>query len=390
MFSSKKPLYEDHRVALVRCSSYDPQEVRVAIEKGVGWLGGAEAFCAPGESLLLKPNLLLGDRPEHGTTTNPAVFQAAAECFLEAGAQLCYGDSPGFGSPVGAARAAGLKDIADSLGFPLADFVAGRDTPNQKGHLLKQFHLAEGLFHVDGVINLPKFKTHGLMRLTGAVKNLFGCLPGVQKAGFHMRLPKVAHFAQMLVDLAELISPRLHIMDGVISMEGNGPRNGEKRPMQVLLFSANPYALDDCVARMMALDRNLVLTLQVAKDWGLYQPEKIQLLGDPLESFIAADFDVNRARLSTTGENGFVANLFKNWVTPRPEIDAQLCSRCGRCVTVCPAQPKALAFVNGRTESPQYDYDRCIRCYCCQEMCPEEAIAIHTPALGRLVEKIRG
>lgn len=380
-------LRRDHRVALVRCGDYSSASSAVAA--GFDLLGGIGQFCSPGEKLLLKPNMLLGDHPERGSTTHPAFFEAVAKAFVSQGAELVYGDSPGFGTPQSAAHSTGMSAAADKLGIEIAEFVEGVDTPNPQGKLIKQFHIAEGLSEVDGVINLPKFKTHGLTRMTGAVKNLFGCVPGVQKAAFHSRLQNELQFAEMLVDLAELISPRLHIMDGIFGMEGNGPRNGQLRQVGVILISANPYALDHCVARIMDLDPMLVPTLRVAVERKVYQLEEIHILGETIESLIIKDFDVNRSRTSTTGPERFYMDLFKNWVTPRPVIDPGKCSHCGRCVRVCPAEPKAIQFMNGRGEPPQYNYTYCIRCYCCQEMCPDEAISIEMPALGRLFDKLR-
>ena len=86
----------------------------------------------------------------------------------------------------------------------------------------------------DGIVSLPKLKTHGMVRVTGAVKNQFGCIPGLLKGEFHARMPDVDLFGQLLVDLNLYLRPRLFVMDGIIAMEGNGPRrtgrNGHADP----------------------------------------------------------------------------------------------------------------------------------------------------------------
>jgi len=379
------------RVAVVRCPSYDVAAVRAAVERGIGLLGGVERFARAGETILLKPNLLIGREPGRAVTTHPSVFRAVAELFLTAGASLTYGDSPAFGRAEGVAGRAGIAEAARELGIPLADFVTPVAASYPEGVLIKQFTIAQGVLDADGIVSLCKMKTHGLTRITGAIKNQYGCIPGLLKAEFHARLPNARLFTQMLVDLNGLLRPRLYVMDGVVAMEGNGPQGGNPRAMNVLLFSDDPVALDAAFCYLIDLDPHLVLPIVAGEEVGLGTATGIEYVGDPVEGFVARDFAVNRRPLSTTGtalRPGRMSLFFRRFVIPKPAIRSARCTRCGTCVAICPVIPKAVDFEDAaRSAPPVHRYDRCIRCYCCQEICPEGAIEIAVPFLGRLIRR---
>lgn len=375
------------KVVLIKCESYQLEEIRTAVERGLDLLGGAGQFAEPGKKIVIKPNMLVGDGSDKCVSPHPLVFQAVLELFLETGARISFGDSPGFGSPKGAARQAGLLQTAEALDVPLADFTSTVTLPFPEGNLIKQFTIAKAVHEADGLISLCKLKSHALTRMTGAIKNQFGCIPGLLKPEFHTRLPDVALFSRMLVDLNLLIKPRLYIMDGIMGMEGNGPRNGTSRKMNVLLFSTDPVALDTAVCKLINLDPTLVETLVYGEKFGLGR-QNIEIIGDDWESLVQADFDVNREKQSTSsGESGLVGRFMRQYITPRPVIDYARCNHCGQCVRLCPAEPKALSKADGRDSLPVYDYSRCIRCYCCQELCPHEAITVKVPLLGKLIHR---
>jgi len=376
-------------VVMLCCNDYDVDRIQECLLRGIDMLGGIHHFVQPGEHLLLKPNLLSGKVPDKAVTTHPAVFQAVASLFKSAGATLSYGDSPGFGRSASVATRAGLAEVAEQLNITLADFQNGRTVSFPEGRLCKQFFIAEGALNADGIISLPKLKTHALTRMTGAVKNQFGCVPGMLKGEFHGRFNKVDRFSEMLVDLTRFLSPRLYIMDGIVAMEGNGPGNGTPRNMGVLLLSEDPVALDTVVCRLIDLDPNLVPTISAGFRAGLGDYHQMQLLGAPLEECVCTDFKVNRKKeLSSDSVNRFLVPVMRRHLIPRPVIRSQRCTRCGSCVKMCPVAPKAIDFQDhGHSAPPVYDYGRCIRCYCCQELCPENAIEIETPWLGRLIRR---
>lgn len=375
------------KVAVVRCESYAHEAVQKAIQTGFKLLGGTETFVSDGEKILLKPNILSGAPPEKCIGPHPIVFRAIAEELRKTNVRLSFGDSPGFGSSIGNARKAGFMDVAESLQIPFADFDNAITLQNPAGKLINKFEIAKGVAESDGLISISKLKTHALTRITGAIKNQFGCIPGPRKAEFHSVMPNAVQFSRMLVDLNLLLTPRLYIMDGIMAMEGNGPRNGTPVAMNVLLFSTDPVALDATVCNLIDLDINLVEPIKLGGEMGLGSYSNIEYLGDAVEQFNNPVFKANRSPVPTTEDTSFLSSTFmRKYTAPQPTINSDNCTRCGTCVSVCPAEPKALSWVDEeRKKAPQYDYAKCIRCYCCQELCPEDAIYVKIPLLGKII-----
>jgi len=376
-------------VAVIKCDDYREEQVDSAVRRGVKLLGGIETFCKEGERVVLKPNLLIGDKPGKCVTTHPSVFQAVAKLFQEAGADLFYGDSPGAGKPERAAKGAGIKDVADKLGIPPADFSTTVKITYPQALIAKQLPLAAGVLD-SALISISKMKTHGFTRITGAVKNQFGCIPGLRKGEFHVKMPDTYQFSSVLVDINRFLSPRLCIMDGIIAMEGNGPRGGTPKAMNVLLFSGDPVALDSVFCKLINMKPDYVPFLKIGKEAGLgtYLENEIELIGDPIEDLIDLDFEAVRRPPDRMASSKSFPVFLKNLISPKPLIDYNRCTNCGTCVKQCPVNPRAVDWPDHKAkEKPLFNYKRCIRCYCCQEMCPERAISIKTPFLGKLIHR---
>jgi uncharacterized protein (DUF362 family)/Pyruvate/2-oxoacid:ferredoxin oxidoreductase delta subunit len=374
------------KVALVRCDTYEEGKVLEAVRTGLDMIGGISMFTGPAEKIVMKPNVLIGSNPESCVTTHPSVFKAVGRILKESNTTVYYGDSPAFGKSETNMRKSGLKQAGDELGFLLADFDSGRPVHHKDGVLIKNFTIANGALDADGIVSLPKLKTHGIVRFTGAVKNQFGCIPGLLKGQYHVKLADPYDFSTILIDLNMVLKPRLYIMDGISAMEGNGPRSGKAKKMNVLLFSSDPIALDATACRIIGLDPEFVPTSNPGEKAGLgtYHAENIEVMGEDIASFFDKSFDVVRTPPMRC-TSGRLRTFVKNQICERPVIDRSKCSICGTCVKMCPVEPKAVNWHTGdKTRPPSYKYSRCIRCYCCQETCPEGAISIENPFLSRI------
>lgn len=231
---------EKHQVALVPVECYDQQMVTEAVRKGFELLGGVERFVGREEQVLLKPNMLSRSLPQRAITTHPMVLEAVIRVLQDEGiSHLSYGDSPGHPGTTAekCAEGCGFAEPAARLGVPFADFDHGSTVLFPDGKRAHSFYLCNGVQQADCIINLCKMKTHALERITGAVKNMYGCILGLNKGAGHVSYPDSEVFAEMLVDLNRCVKPRLHIMDGITAMEGNGPTSGTPVDMKVMLFS---------------------------------------------------------------------------------------------------------------------------------------------------------
>jgi len=380
----------DARVSLQRVEQYQQEEIDLKLAAALKPFGGIAAFIHPGDKVVLKVNILMPSNPQKAVTTHPAIVAAVAKAVLLAGATPVIADSPG--GPYQAKlleatyRATGLWDMGKRLGIELNLDTSSQEKEAPHSRLVKRFPCITPVAEGDVVISLCKLKTHGFMMYTGAVKNLFGVIPGMAKAEYHLKMPREEDFAAMLVDLCEAVQPALSVMDGIMAMEGEGPSGGKPRQMNSLLVAANPHALDLAACALIGLTPPVVPTLREAVARGLVpaDAEELQLLGTPLAELAVKDFLLPRHRSlratnAQSSHPGLVRRLTDR-LRPRPAFSTRRCLRCGRCLQSCP--PQCLKMGHNK---PIVDLEKCIRCFCCHELCPAQAVQIRRPTLGQWV-----
>ena len=378
-------------VVLKYCPDYSAN-VEPALRSGLEEWGGMSAFVKPGQRVLLKVNLLMKKRPEEAVTTHPSVVEAVVRLVQEAGGIPVIGDSPGGPYTVSALQSiyarSGLKEVAERTGAILNEDVGQTVVAHPEGKIVKSLTVTKSVTDADVVITLSKLKTHGMMTFTGAVKILFGVIPGLLKAEYHLKMPDVMNFAHLLVDIAQWVKPSLSIMDGVVGMEGNGPSAGRPRSIGALLLSTDPFALDVVATDLIGLKPEKVPTIRAARERGLVSRlDEVTLKGDDRSLWRIREFAVPKSVsvnfLDMVPLPESIRRFLLDRLRPRPLFQHEVCVGCRDCVNNCP--PQALKMnEHGR---PVVDLEACIRCFCCQELCPRQVVDIFRPWLGRTILK---
>jgi len=356
------------RVALTRCTSYSLEQVDSAVNKALDLLGGIESFIKPKSKVLIKPNLLMDNKPEDCITTHPRVLESVIKALKKTNSDIFVGDSPSvFGDVMEAEKvyeATGTKEACQRQGVELVYF--------DKVVIKNGIPLTEWIERCDYIINLPKFKTHGLTKLTAGIKNLYGLILGMHKVKIHRDCLEVGTFSKKLVDIFELVKPTLTIVDGVIALEGDGPGpSGTKTDTEFIMASQDAVAIDSVLATIMGIFPKDIPTTKEAslRNLGESDLNSIDVVGEKLGEFIRSDFKLPKTSFISSMPKPAV-NVLKQLMGYKMQVIKESCKACKRCIEICPVGAIRLeekAFINPH---------KCILCCCCQEICPHNAITL--------------
>ena len=324
-----------------------------------------------GKKVLIKPNVLRSSEAKEGIVTNPAVLRAVVEKVETMNpSSLIVGDNPGlfdYGANEESFTKTGLMEAAKGYYQNIGN-DSHKVSFNPK--YMPTVSISRAVLEADIIISLPKFKTHGLTVITGAIKNSYGILPGAQKAMLHKAAGNAMAFQELVVDVFRLRIPDMFIVDAVVGMEGNGPASPDLRNIGVLLASDNAVAVDAVIATMMGCDPGRLRFLQKAKEVGLgdYDLGTIEIVGELKR---LPDFKLPPLGGEALLRNEALQSMIHNRAVLRPQAETEKCTGCGTCVDHCPVS--ALSMI---ADIPQVNANACIACFCCQEMCPEKAIML--------------
>lgn len=362
------------KVAVVRCPDYDQSNLQDALRKALDLIGEAREF-SKDSKVLIKPNLLSSRPPESGADTHPEFVRAVIKVIKERGASPYVGDSPG-----GKIRNtdivyenSGIKKVAREENVELVKF--------DKAVGVDGYPIAKPVKEADYFINLPKAKTHNLTILTGAIKNVYGVIPGMAKIEFHMKAPDPLNFSKILVQIFKRARPDLSIMDAVIAMEGSGPAAGHLRNLGLILASRDAVALDAVFSKIVGIDPKDIDMVRLACEEGLgvCDLDEIDIVGEKIKDVCVYDFKLPATRSLHRVPWPLLKFLSKRiWF--RPAFDIRKCKECMICQEICPVRAITV-------KDKKVDFDKCIACLCCMEMCPHDALVLKRSLLAKVFTK---
>lgn len=365
------------KCAIFKANKYADETLYAAVKKHF------DAHCVaddipPGARVLIKPNLVTDKEAAFSVTTNPHFVYAVIRCLKDIGVEnITVADCPG-GSLLLFSQ---MTDIYRRTGYGFLDeYVTlntdfeSRDIFGQRDFVNSKFNIINAVADADYIINIPKLKTHNLTCITAGVKNLFGCIPGLQKPAFHAKYPAKEDFSNMLVELAATVKPDFTIVDAIDIMEGNGPTNGKKRHLGVTFSSKDVFTLDKFITEMLDIPIEKVSTLSAAEKKGFvgkaegvgdtdFKPKTPIMLPGSVNAETAGGKITAKVQVLVSKVNDA---LFMSY----PQMNEK-CVLCKKCVVTCPA--KALSVQGKKIILKK---NECIGCLCCDEVCPNAAVDI--------------
>lgn len=375
-----------HVVSIAKCESYDENRL-LAVADGFFTELGIYGEIKENMTVVIKPNLIMKSKPEEAIITHPALVEAVGRCVQKAGARVLIAESSGGRFTAGTAKnlfdGCGYTEIAERNGFELYTECESEAVSLPDAHICRTANIVKPYINADYIINIAKLKTHGMTMFSGAVKNLFGVVPGLLKPELHCRFPDKNDFADMLVDICEYVKPGFNIIDGIFGMEGNGPTGGSKRYVGAVFASKSPYAVDFAATAVIGFEPKEIPMLRIAAERKLAPQDidEIEIRGTQIEEIRVADY--KRAKAASTefvdGVPGFLRPIASRIARPKPVVDERKCIGCGKCAESCPQH-----VIKIENKVAKIDLKDCIRCFCCHEMCPEHIIKIKRLGLFNL------
>ena len=374
------------KVFIEEIKEYDLEKVYSFAEKVLEYTNFLQNIGIDSD-ILIKPNMLAAFKPEKAVTTHPIILEAVIRLLQSKGyTKIRVGDSPGGTTTAEKVwKEAGFLYLKEKYNIELVNFSKGKITSKKSENF--EFPLSQYFFNADAVINIAKYKTHSLMSYTGAVKNLYGLIPGLKKSDYHAKAPDPKAFSKVISELYGLVKDKLVInfVDGILGMEGEGPSAGIPRKFGVLFASQSAPALDYYASKMMGFKLENLPYLEHSLRIDNILPDEIKI-DEVWKNKVFPNVQIKEISaflkiLAYSPE--FIRKGFRKLFYFYPAFTED-CKKCNVCVDSCPMDVMTLTK---DMKTPEIDLSKCIKCMCCHELCPHNAVFVKKSFLAKYVLK---
>lgn len=353
------------KVVILKCNSYEQSEIDKAIKRSLELLNFDKNKY---KKVFIKPNVVGSFKEnQEAIITNISLVKSLLKQFKKA--------------VVGESSFSDTEMHLKNTGYwKLKPLVLEKNQTtiihDENAKILKNFYISKHVKDSDLIINVSKLKTHVSTKMTGAIKNLYGCIPGHFKQMYHREGVGEKNFCSLLVDVYQNIKPGLNIIDAVVAMEGEGPTAGKPKRVNLILASRNAIALDIVASKLMGYNPKQVLTIRegVKRKLASYD---VKIIGD---------FNyVPNLRFEKTSDlkRAIVKLLSIGKTKEKIIVDKDKCVKCGICAKHCPKQAITLS------PYPVIDEKKCIRCFCCIEVCPHHALHLEDNLITKFINFLK-
>jgi len=372
------------KVSVIKCDSYEQNKIDKAIEEA---LKKINFNVKPNSKILIKPNLVSVNTPEQGSITHYTLIDFLCRYFLAKKCSVVIGESSAFyikGYTEKAYHTSNIYDIAKKYSVPLIEFENEKIVSVNKKNLkfLDELYMPEMINKFDLIVDVPKLKSHMLMRFSGAIKNLYGIVPGGYKQLLHQKTKDINDMAEIFLDVYESLTPKiLSIIDGVVGLDG-GPAAVIGKPKEIgyILASMNPFALDVIACQIIGYSPKDLPTITMAEKRKLIDSKKVKQIG----KFKAVKFEkLVKGPIEKRNKDSVL--ITKTFAHPKANYK---CTFCGKCVKRCPVNAISLENKNG-TKKWVLDKEKCISCYSCVSVCPVNAINLKDTFTNKFIVFLR-
>ena len=373
------------KVSIAKARDYDCAQVRAALEKAIGLIGGLEDVLKPGAKVFVKINHLPPPSPaERGIVTHPVFVEGVLQLLKDFTTDITVGDDIESGGEDGF-RVSGFRQMCERSGVRLINLKeAGFIETYCNGHFLEKIYLSRIALEADIVINLPKLKTHSLTVFTGGVKNMYGTIPNSFRKKFHGEYVSNEDFSHVLTDIFSTVIPQLTIMDGIVAMEGEGPSSGSLRRVGIILASADAVALDAVATKIIGMEPMDIYTTRYSdqRGLGIGNLENIEVVGESITDVSVPDFRPPASAMNALLKKvpRFLSRLVVGQLSVKPQIIEAKCTSCAECERICPTTAISMCG-----KAAKINYTICIKCMCCHETCRFDAIMPRLSVGGRIL-----